>query len=240
MNYFTDFREKACFILTSSHTQPDRPTAWCLAFLLQRPDCLSSTYTLTTCRLSVGFSFSFKMQIATDSVQQLQRFSLETFLKSFLFFCFFSPLNSNNLKLWFWERTKLDVGDVFSLPFSDGRGGSVVHANPAPWPWSCHLWGQNHYFSKGAAGLSVWCGPGVLYATMRENVEGKVECVCVWAYERVCVRCRACDMAGGQQSKSCWDRRLAAPDSALQGKLVCWRAHSGSSFSAGQKLAPVW
>lgn len=179
MNYFTDFREKACFILTSSHTQPDRPTAWCLAFLLQRPDCLSSTYTLTTCRLSVGFSFSFKMQIATDSVQQLQRFSLETFLKSFLFFCFFSPLNSNNLKLWFWERTKLDVGDVFSLPFSDGRGGSVVHANPAPWPWSCHLWGQNHYFSKGAAGLSVWCGPGVLYATMRENVEGKVECVCV-------------------------------------------------------------
>lgn len=76
------------------------------------------------------------------------------------------------------ESAKVDVGDVFNLPFSHRRGGSVAQANPAPRPWSCHLWGQSHYFSKGAAGLSVWCGPGVLYTAMQENVEGKVECVC--------------------------------------------------------------
>lgn len=84
MNSFTDFRQKACFILTGSHTQPERPTGWCLAFLLQRPDCTAHTHytALTTCRLSVGFSFSFKKQIAPESLQQIQRFSLETFLKS--------------------------------------------------------------------------------------------------------------------------------------------------------------
>ena len=55
---------------------------------------------------------------------------------------------------------------------------------------------------------------------MRENVEGKVECVCVCPSEPVCVRCRARDMVGEQQSKSCWDRRLAASDSALREGLV--------------------
>lgn len=82
--------------------------------------------------------------------------------------------------------SKLDNGDVFDL---DGgillmsTGGRVCHpCITAPWPSSCHLLGRNHYFSKGAVGLFVWCGPGVLYIAMRENVEGKVECVCV----RVC------------------------------------------------------
>lgn len=73
----------------------------------------------------------------------------------------------------------------------------------------------------------VWC--------MRENVEGKVECVCVW----VCVRCRACDMAGVHQSKGRGARRLAAPDSALQEGLVWWRAHSEPSIPQDKSLGPV-
>lgn len=97
----------------------------------------------------------------------------------------------------------------------------------ALWPSNCHLWGWNHYFSKGAVGLFVWCGLRVLYGACGRMLRARW---IVYASEYACARRRACDMAGVHQSKGCRARRLAAPDSALQEGLVWWRAHSESSI----------
>lgn len=55
------------------------------------------------------------MQIATESVQQIQRVTLETFLKSLSNFSAFFPLNSNNVKLWFPGKELNLIMGMFSI-----------------------------------------------------------------------------------------------------------------------------
>lgn len=69
---------------------------------------------------------------------------------------------------------------------------------------------------------------------MRENVEGKVERVCM----SVCMRYSARDIVGVHQSKGLWARRSAAPDSALQEGLVSLQGRLRVFHSLGQKPWP--
>lgn len=73
---------------------------------------------------------------------------------------------------------------VNSIHVTLSTGGRVCRpCIAALWPSNCHLWGRNHYFSKGAVGLFVWCGLRVLYGSCGRMLRARwsmyaCECVC--------------------------------------------------------------
>lgn len=135
------------------------------------------------------------------------------------------------------ERAKLDIGDAFSLLFMSTGGKVCRPCITALWPSSCHLWGQNHYFSKGAVGPFVWCGLGLLYRAMRENVEGKVECVCTW----MCLRTLSCMWHGrGRPVKGLPGQTFRCPWQCTPGGAGLVKGPLRVLRSPGQKLGPIW
>lgn len=106
----------------------------------------------------------------------------------------------------------------------------------ALWPWSCHLWGRNHYFSKGAVGLFVWCGPRVLYGACGRMLRARWS---VYACECECTL--LCMWHGrGTSVKGPPGQTFGCPWQCTPGGAGLVQGPLRVLHSPGQKLGPSW